>query len=240
MQTISSQTIAWARENQLRHWFKDETTSTNDIAKQETDNIKDFKIYLTNWQTQGRGRGKNSWSNPINKSSFLSTWAYKVDSTPQHFLPALIGLALLQACQKSWPSLAWSLKAPNDCFINDKKVAGLLIETISQGNETFIIIGLGLNIFSDPNNISTSSHLVNFLGEKKSFTNEQWTTFLNEIKDNFSEAIDESKQIKISEDKRDHLLEALNANPWKPDTYIEITDQGDLITEKDTISWRDL
>ena len=86
----------------------------------------------------------------------------------------------------------------------------------------------------------SASHLVNFLGEKKSFTSEQWLTFLTEVKSNFDNAIEESKQIKISEDKRDQLLEALNANPWKTATFIEITDQGDLVTDKETISWRDL
>ncbi len=240
MQTISNQTITWAREKQLRHWFKDETTSTNDVAKQEVETIEDFKLYVTNWQTKGRGRGENTWTNPSERNSLLSTWVYKCNTTPQHFLPALMGLSLLQACKSTWSSLAWSLKAPNDCFINDKKVAGLLIETISQGDETFILVGLGFNVFSSPEEIQTSSHLLDFLGDKKSFSNEQWLSFLNELKANFDSAIEQSEQIKISEENRDQLLEALNANPFKKEIYIEITDQGDLVTEKETISWRDL
>lgn len=240
MQTISSQTITWAREKQLRHWYKDETTNTNEIAKQEIETIEDFKLFVTNWQTNGRGRGQNTWANPSDRNSLLSTWVYKTKTSPQHFLPALVGLALLQACQKTWSSLAWSLKAPNDCFISDQKVAGLLIETISQGDETYILIGLGFNIFSSPEDLASSSHLVNFLGDKKSFSSEQWLSFLAELKNNFDSAILQAEQIKISEEKRDQLLEALNANPWKKETYIEITDQGDLVTENQTISWRDL
>jgi len=240
MQTISNQTISWARDKQLRHWYKDETTSTNDIAKQEVDSIEDFKLYVTNWQTAGRGRGQNTWTNPEERNSLLSTWVYKTNTPPQHFLPALMGLSVIQACKKTWPNLAWSLKAPNDCFINDKKVAGLLLETISQGSETYILVGLGLNVFSSPQDLTTSSHLTDFFGDKNLLTNEQWVVFLDTLKSEFDEAIKHSEQIKISEEKRDFLLEALNANPWQKETYIEITDQGDLVTENETISWRDL
>ncbi len=240
MLSISSTTVAWAKSHQFRHWFKDQTTSTNQVAKQETESFEDFKLFITNSQTQGRGRGSNSWSNPEKNNSLLSSWVYKIDFQAQHFFPALVGLALFDACQKSWGNLAWSLKAPNDLFIKDKKVAGLLIETIEQGHDKLMLIGLGFNIHSSPKEIDTSSYLSHFLNDKESLSEKQWNDFLSLFKNNLDQAIRSSSQAKISEDQRDRLLEALNSNPWITDTFIEVTDQGDLVTGTQTISWRDL
>ena len=49
-------------------------------------------------------------------------------------------------------------KWPNDILINNKKVAGILIETsVSNNVVTQIIIGIGVNIKSQPNNLKYSS-----------------------------------------------------------------------------------
>ena len=240
MRTISNLTVNWAHEKQYRHWYKDEVTSTNLIARDELQNIEDFKIYVANSQTQGKGRGTNTWENPKENNSLLSTWAFKINHTPQHFLPALIGLAAFKSCRNIWKGLSWSIKAPNDIFIDDKKIAGILTEVVQQGNDTVILIGLGLNVFSKPESIETASFLVNFLGEKKSFSEGQWFQFLDELKSNFEKSITDSGQLKISDEDRDLILESLNSNPWQKEVYLEVTDQGDLVTESQTISWRSL
>ena len=43
------------------------------------------------------------------------------------------------------------LKFPNDVLFNKKKICGLLQELITQKNRKFLIIGIGLNIVSNPN-----------------------------------------------------------------------------------------
>ena len=49
-------------------------------------------------------------------------------------------------------------KWPNDIIINNKKVAGILIETsVSKKFITQLIIGIGVNIKSEPNNVKYSS-----------------------------------------------------------------------------------
>ncbi len=240
MGSISSLTVNWAHEKQHRSWYKDETTSTNTIAKDEFESIEDFKIYVTNAQTEGRGRGQNVWENTKEKNSLLSTWAFKSNHPAQHFLPALVGLATFSACRSIWQGLKWSLKAPNDIFIDDKKVAGILTEIVQQGDQYLVLIGLGFNIFSRPENVETSSYLVNHLGEFKSFNEEQWSSFLDQLLTNLQTSIQNAQQLKISDQDRELLLEAINANPWKKEIYLDVTDQGDLVTENETMSWRDL
>ena len=44
-----------------------------------------------------------------------------------------------------------TIKAPNDLLINKRKISGILQETITKSNETFIIIGIGINLIKSPN-----------------------------------------------------------------------------------------
>ena len=44
-----------------------------------------------------------------------------------------------------------SLKFPNDVFLNGKKICGLLQELITLKRKKFLIVGIGLNIISNPN-----------------------------------------------------------------------------------------
>jgi len=44
-----------------------------------------------------------------------------------------------------------SIKNPNDLLINSKKISGILQETLSKSGETFIIVGIGVNLIKSPN-----------------------------------------------------------------------------------------
>ena len=71
----------------------------------------------------------------------------------QPTLSPLVGLALYKACSGTWPFLNWNLKAPNDLYISNKKVAGLLIETVTQGDDIRLLVGLGLNVLATPDQV---------------------------------------------------------------------------------------
>ena len=53
------------------------------------------------------------------------------------------------------------LKFPNDIFINKKKVCGILQEVINNENKDFLIIGIGINVASNPvlNNVYNATNL---------------------------------------------------------------------------------
>ena len=42
------------------------------------------------------------------------------------------------------------IKKPNDLLINKKKISGILQETLTKSNDTFIIIGIGINLIKSP------------------------------------------------------------------------------------------
>jgi len=55
---------------------------------------------------------------------------------------------------------------PNDLFVNRKKICGILQELITLNSKKFLIIGIGLNIVSNPK-INTKYQTTNILNETK-------------------------------------------------------------------------
>ncbi len=144
-------TASWAEMHNISCDYTKSTESTNDDAKEDAFNGLDaIQLYVTDEQTQGRGRGSNIWATPPVGSSLLSSWSFQSPVIPTPYITSMIGLGLFHAARATWPFLNWNLKAPNDLYIDDKKIAGLLVETVTQGNQHRIIVGLGLNVFAHP------------------------------------------------------------------------------------------
>lgn len=144
-------TASWAEMHNISCDYTLSTESTNDLAKEDAFNGLDpIQLYVTDEQTKGRGRGQNTWTAPPLGSGLLSTWSFQSTVAPSPYITSLIGLGLFNAARSTWPFINWNLKAPNDLYIDDKKIAGLLVETVTQGDQHRIIVGLGLNVFDHP------------------------------------------------------------------------------------------
>ncbi|MBN2545678.1 MAG: biotin--[acetyl-CoA-carboxylase] ligase [Spirochaetes bacterium] len=116
--------------------------STNNYLK-STHFDENIIIYTFN-QTKGRGRRNKEWLDFKNKNLAVS-FLIKSPLDPFWFICAaslsLIDLLKSLNIKKSW------IKWPNDIYIDDKKLSGILAETIwYQGNIQRIIIGIGINI----------------------------------------------------------------------------------------------
>ena len=237
---IGQITKAWADDRGLLADYSNETGSTNDMAKSEASELEEpLKIYLTEAQTKGRGRKTNSWSTARAGSQLLSTWSFKIETRLSPLVSPLVGLALYRAALATWPFLEWSLKAPNDLYLDEKKVAGLLIEVVSQGTAQRLIIGLGLNVFESPADISTATSIAEEMPKAIPLLGEDWIAFLDRWLFELSQSLGrEDFSISLSEQKS--LLKALNDFPHLEDEYIAISEKGDLATKDKKISWMDL
>ncbi len=112
--------------------------STMDIAR---DDLVHKRIIQAGEQTGGRGRRGNQWLSP--KGNLHQSIILKPDTPRESWgqLSFVIAVALGQACEAIGIE-NYNLKWPNDVLINDKKLAGILIEV--QGD--YVIIGTGVNI----------------------------------------------------------------------------------------------
>lgn len=94
-------------------------------------------------QTAGRGRMGRDWHSDGRRSGGSLTFSLGLVMEPQAWsgMSLVVGLALAQALH---PDIR--LKWPNDLWWRDRKLAGILIETVSVGTLRFVVIGVGINI----------------------------------------------------------------------------------------------
>ena len=130
----------------IRVLFKNHLSSTNDYYKYKY--IKDQCpiIIITNNQRASRGRNNKIWYSFNQKSlSFSLCLKLDVNQTELGRLNYLSCLAALRAF-KNTTNHALSIKWPNDIYLDNKKVSGILIESQSYGKDIFLSLGIGINI----------------------------------------------------------------------------------------------
>lgn len=155
---INTSSLKWLKKHNLNYSHTKSTKSTQNLAKLEAFNLKvGLKIYITDYQTNGQGRSdKKTWLSTA-EHNFLSTWSW--DFNNENIAPSLsekIGQQIILSCKQTWPKLNWHLKLPNDIYLNNKKVAGLLIDILNQGKQSRLLIGFGFNVYSSPNNLENN------------------------------------------------------------------------------------
>ena len=101
-------------------------------------------------QTRGRGTRGKKW---ISRSGnlFCSIFFPLKKRYPQFnefslINPVLISKSLRIFCKNKNIRFKW----PNDVFVNNKKICGILQEVITMNKTKYLIIGIGLNIASNP------------------------------------------------------------------------------------------
>ena len=121
-------------------------------------------------QTNGRGRMNRNWYTEDKKNITMSLLIKnnkpnKISDDKIPNLSLLTGASLLKTINKTLDdnnkNIKCFIKWPNDILINDKKVCGILLESISSKHINDIIIGIGINVnttfFNDElNNKATS------------------------------------------------------------------------------------
>lgn len=125
-------------------------SSTMDIArKMVRDRVNDGMVIVAGEQTSGRGRFERRWLSPSGTSLSLSIILHPALALlPQLNMAA--SLAVVQSIERL-ASLNPVIKWPNDVLIDGKKVSGILIESIFDGNELeATIVGIGINVKMAP------------------------------------------------------------------------------------------
>ena len=135
-------------------YFKWKSSNTNDLAKKKAF-TKHFSLpifCLSVKQSRGRGFGNKKWENSDLMLSVLwESAGLKIDPKACKSLV----WDLKKALEQTWPELLPTLKvkAPNDLYLKEAKLAGLLLEVLKQGSKTALILGLGLNVFQSPSHL---------------------------------------------------------------------------------------
>ena len=240
LENVYDVTTKWCEKKSIHTFHQSSVDSTNDWAKREVGNIKELSVFLTGEQTSGRGRGTNTWNQSGNGEALLVSMVFPLSSSPQPIASPSFGLALFRSARAVWPSLDWSLKAPNDLKLGTKKIAGLLLETVQTGSNIHLIAGLGMNVLGHPENEKHAVHLNGDEGLGSELTTERWEQFLDQWLSHFDLASQACQKPSLDAQFRDELVEALNRNPRQSQPVIEVSENGDLVYDDKTVSWKDL
>ncbi len=127
----------------------EETDSTNRWLKE---NGAGTMVVVADYQTAGKGCGSNSWESERGKNLTFSMLIHPTDipASRQFRITEVISVALSETLEHLSPltsHLSPLIKWPNDIYVGDKKICGILIENRLQGCVIKdSIIGIGLNV----------------------------------------------------------------------------------------------
>ncbi len=126
--------------------------STNNLAKlyiQGTEARQMPALFVADRQTTGRGRSGNTWWSPEGCLMFtLVIDASELPGDPARYpqLALVIGLALAETADHFLGEQSGQLKWPNDVYVANRKLAGILIESMQSAQQPIVLaIGVGIN-----------------------------------------------------------------------------------------------
>ncbi len=150
--------------------------STNNYAVKQVaaNKVGEGDVIFTRNQHGGKGLGANSWeSEPNSNITFSIILRPKFIKPAQQFvLTQVISLAIydliveyLKPNDRSSVKIKW----PNDIYIDDKKVAGILIQNFIVGNSIdYTVVGIGMNVNQKEfiSNAKNPISLIHYLNNK--------------------------------------------------------------------------
>ena len=129
----------------LWNWYDlPKVTSTNDTIKELSSEQMPAVISAVE-QTGGRGRRGRNWE-PI-KGNLYFTFSLEIPLSDLSRYVCLIGLSLAKTVYAYASNQDIKIKWPNDVFISNKKMSGILIENIK---DNIWAVGIGVNIVNSP------------------------------------------------------------------------------------------
>lgn len=100
-------------------------------------------------QTQGRGRLDRSWQSPKDVGLYFSiVLRPQLDMHAWPLLTLMTALAVCDALMRAC-DLRADIKWPNDLCVNDRKLGGILAETVETDIGSAAIVGIGINLNAD-------------------------------------------------------------------------------------------
>ena len=122
----------------------EECSSSNTYLKDRVDYYPSYTVIRCIKQTEGRGRWGRRWFSMKDKSLTFSILFDIREGEEYIYYPMVIVLSLIKLLENYSfnPFFLW----PNDIYVNNRKLIGILNESITRGRKSFLISGIGINV----------------------------------------------------------------------------------------------
>jgi BirA family biotin operon repressor/biotin-[acetyl-CoA-carboxylase] ligase len=134
----------------------EQTESTNDIIRQmAAGDWPEGLCVFAEHQTAGRGRHGNKWESAAGKGLWFSILLRpKIDIKESARLTAWAAGEIARTLEDEF-ELPAAVRPPNDVYIADRKIAGVLVEMRAQPDQPHLaVLGIGLNVNHAPSDFS--------------------------------------------------------------------------------------
>ena len=151
-------------------YYFDSLSSTMNIAMQlGLKGDPSGTVVLAESQTRGRGRLGRQWLSPKYKGIYLSLILRpKILPAGASIFTLLAAVSVCEAIKET-VGLETRIKWPNDIFVGNKKLGGILTELNAEMDKiNFVIIGIGLNVNNDKKTLISTSTSLSADGERPS------------------------------------------------------------------------
>jgi len=129
--------------------YRASVTSTMDVAREAAiGGVPEGTAVFAGCQTSARGRLKRTWFSPTGNIAVSIVLYPGKDQLP--YLTMLAAVGVMRAVNQV-TGLVARIKWPNDVWINERKVCGILIENAWCGTRMdYAVMGIGLNVNLGP------------------------------------------------------------------------------------------
>ena len=148
----------------------DSIDSTNDEARRRILTLDNLSVLSALEQTGGRGQRENKWHSAPNQNLTFSIVLKNppVKAADQFCISEITAVTLVNFLSEY--GIEADIKWPNDIYVSEKKICGILIENSLKGQTIdWTIIGIGLNVnqFNFPVDLPNPTSMC-ICGQKKS------------------------------------------------------------------------
>ena len=139
-------------------FFQEVTSTMDEAARQAEEGADEGTVVIAEVQTAGRGRQGRDWVSTEGNLYLSVLFRPTLEALPMiSILAGVASVRAIRACTSADPRIKW----PNDVTIRGKKVGGILVESVVQGEEVaYAVLGIGINVSLD----------IESLGEIRDFT----------------------------------------------------------------------
>ncbi len=132
----------------------DQLESTNCYLRQYHQGMPQYAVVTAAYQTAGRGQRGNGWESEPGRNLLFSMLYYPPAGLPpsrQFQISKAVAVAVAETVDRlldGYDHPEVCIKWPNDIYVGDRKIAGILIENALQSSTRIAhsIIGVGLNV----------------------------------------------------------------------------------------------
>jgi len=219
-------------------FYFQQITSTNEKAKKMLP-LEDFTLFIAETQTKGKGRNYRQWYSPAKENLYFS-FVLKVENQICRYsaYPLIVAYSLLNLAKKYIDKKIF-IKWPNDIYIEDRKIAGTLIEI----NNHHIITGIGINVNSEDfpvfqNNKPTSFYKETSVKHKREYILKDFLYFFKNSFDLFKKELCIRKEVldEVNDNLkfRNKVVEIVFNDHSKRGIIKGINEKGFLILDNNT------